>query len=112
MTAPFAFSLFDPTLIFVLNCALVPALKARDPAVMAEYATDPLLLAITALTVVVVLFARSGQQVKLEPWENRAANWYLWNASVFHLLLDWGVGTLKVRMASYSVHVCYATRDP
>ena len=45
MAAPFAFSLFDPTLIFVINCALVPALKARDPAVVAEYATDPLFLA-------------------------------------------------------------------
>ena len=37
MAAPFAFSPTDPTLIFVVNCALVPALKARDPAVVAEY---------------------------------------------------------------------------
>ena len=69
----------------------------RRICVRSRYATDPLLLAIAALTVAVVVFARRGKQAKLETWEHRAASWYLWNASVFHLLLDWGVGTLKVR---------------
>jgi hypothetical protein len=73
------------------------ALKLTEgTCVRSRYATDPLLLAITALTIAVVVFARRGKQAKLETWEHRAASWYLWNASVFHLLLDWGVGTLKV----------------
>ena len=72
MAAPFRFNLFDPTFLFVLVCALVPALKDRDPNVLLEFATDKGLLAIAALTAAVIVYARSGKQAELEAWEQRA----------------------------------------
>jgi hypothetical protein len=92
---PFEWSWDDPTLIFALICGIFPALKARDPYVMLQYVTDPVCIAVAALTMVVYWNAKSGKQAFLQQWEKRAAMWYLLNGAIFHLLLDFGVGNLK-----------------
>ena len=43
--------------------------------VLQEFATDPLLWAISIITLTVVRYARAGEQARLEPWEIRAASW-------------------------------------
>ena len=74
--APFRVSLSDPTLLFAIVCGVFPALKARDPMVIVEYATDPACIAALVMTVAVFLWAKSGtQQATLQPWQNRAAMW-------------------------------------
>jgi hypothetical protein len=94
---PFQWSWSDPTLVFAIVCGVFPALKARDPAVMLQYVTDPVCIAIFSLTMGVYCNAKytPGKQACLQPWEHQAAMWYLLNGAVFHLLLDFGVGNLK-----------------
>lgn len=84
-----------PIQVFAIICGVFPALKARDPNVLFQYITDPVCIGVFILTVLVYFYAKDKKQVALQPWESRAAHWYLLNAAIFHLLLDWGVGNLK-----------------
>lgn len=92
----YALSATDPTMIFTILCAVIPALKDRDPGVMVQFAAEPYVWAAVAMVAVPLLWARKGGAALLYPWEQRAATWYLLNAAVFHFLLDFAVGTLKV----------------
>jgi hypothetical protein len=84
----------DPTVAFAIVCALFPALR-ENPWNLLQLVTEPMCIATWIMLIVAHLGAGCGKRVALEPWERRAAYWYLMNAAVFHFLLDWGVGTLK-----------------
>ena len=86
----------DPTVVFALICAAVPAIKEGNPLFFWKFLISPLLLFCYALTVFVWKWAHyGGNAKKLTKRRRRAAYWYLMNGIVFHFLMDFAVGTMK-----------------
>jgi len=86
----------DPTFIFFFFCALVPAIKDGDIMKFVKFATSPILIFCYVLTYCVWTWAHNGKTVKLTKEQRRACYWYLLNGIVFHFLMDFAVGTLKL----------------
>ena len=86
----------DPTFIFFVFCALIPAIKDGDVMKFVKFSTSPILIFCYILTYVVWTWAHNGKKVKLTLSQRRACYWYLINGVVFHFLMDFAVGTLKV----------------
>lgn len=81
---------------FALACILMPAARLGDPLAPLQLLHEPSLWVGTIATLAVVLWAtRAGKQVRLEPWEVRAATWYLFNGLVFHYGFDFCVPVLN-----------------
>ena len=89
--------LTDPTCIFAVLCALVPAIKDGDMMKFIYFMTSPILIFCYLMTYAVWQWSMtSGKPVKLTKEQRRACYWYLLNGVVFHFLMDFAVGTLKV----------------
>eukprot|EP01062_Namystynia_karyoxenos_P003851 TRINITY_DN11364_c0_g1_i1.p2 TRINITY_DN11364_c0_g1~~TRINITY_DN11364_c0_g1_i1.p2 ORF type:complete len:294 (+),score=92.43 TRINITY_DN11364_c0_g1_i1:91-882(+) len=79
----------DPTLVFVLQTFAVVAVASGGPAQALAFFTDKATFACFALWYAAWYWgAKCGPQAALEPWELRAANWYLLNGVVFHFFMD------------------------
>ena len=87
--------LTDPSFIFFIFCAVVPAIQEGNPLFFLKFCLSPLMAICYLLTYVVWKWAHHGDQVKLTKSQRRAAMWYLINGIVFHFLMDFAVGTLK-----------------
>jgi hypothetical protein len=87
--------LTDPTFVFFIFCAIVPALQEGNPLFFLKFCLSPLMVICYFLTYAVWKWAHNGDQVKLTKAHRRAAMWYLINGIVFHFLMDFAVGTLK-----------------
>jgi hypothetical protein len=74
----------------------MPSARLGDPLALLQLLQEPSLWVGTVATAAVVVWAtRAGKQVRLEPWEVRAATWYLLNGLVFHYGFDFCVPVLN-----------------
>lgn len=88
----------DPTLLFVVQTLGVVVFKAYSeggsPNVV-KFFMDPGTVAFFALWAVSYCWGVfGGKQAKLQPWEQRAASWYLYNGVFFHFFCDGMAGGL------------------
>eukprot|EP01065_Artemidia_motanka_P004029 TRINITY_DN11950_c0_g1_i1.p1 TRINITY_DN11950_c0_g1~~TRINITY_DN11950_c0_g1_i1.p1 ORF type:complete len:243 (+),score=77.18 TRINITY_DN11950_c0_g1_i1:72-800(+) len=87
----------DPTLLFVVMTFCIVAAKTGDVSQAIAFLTCPAVIAMYCLIAAAVWWAGNGPQPRLQPWEKRAAMWYLLNGCVFHFFMDglsggWGLG--------------------